>query len=426
MKKVLLILTLFLIVKNQAQTVSTYAGSGSWGLVNGQANIAAFNDPVDLAVDSNGNVFVLDTGNHCVRKITPSGDVSTFAGSVPGNEDGQGVNAKFNTPLGMAIDNFDNLYIADTGNNKIRKIDPSGNVSSIAGYTTSGNQDGNGFFARFNSPRDLVVDVNGNIYVADTSNHRIRKISPNGDVTTFAGSIQGSQDGVGTAAKFYNPVGIAIDSNGDLFVTDYLSHRIRKITTSTADVVTFAGNNQGHSNGIGTAAAFFYPHGLAIDNNNIIYVADIYNNAVRKISPNAEVTDFAGMIEGYQDGEGVNAKFSNPYGVATDANGSIYVADKNNHRIRKITPNNLSVSDFNFNDKVILYPNPVKDELTIQNQDEISFKNYSVLDINGRVLVSQSKAIQNNQINLASLTSGIYMLQLETDKGTVIKKIIKE
>ncbi|WP_445713509.1 T9SS type A sorting domain-containing protein [Flavobacterium sp.] len=426
MKKTLLILTLFLIVKNQAQTVTTYAGSGSYGLVNGQANIASFNSPTDLAVDSNGNVFVLDNGNHCVRKITPSGDVSTFAGSAPGNQDGQGVNAKFNTPLGMAIDNFDNLYIADTGNNKIRKIDPSGNVSSIAGYTTSGNQDGNGFFARFNSPRDLVVDVNGNIYVADTSNHRIRKISPNGDVTTFAGSIQGSQDGVGTVAKFYNPVGIAIDSNGDLFVTDYLSHRIRKITTSTADVVTFAGNNQGHSNGIGTAAAFFYPHGLAIDNNNIIYVADIYNNAVRKISPNAEVTDFAGMIEGYQDGEGVNAKFSNPYGVATDANGNIYVADTNNHRIRKITPNNLSVSDFNFNDKVILYPNPVKDVLSIQTENGISFKNYSVLDINGRVLVSQSKAIQNNQINLSGLTTGIYILQLETDKGLITKKIIKE
>ncbi|WP_445716603.1 T9SS type A sorting domain-containing protein [Flavobacterium sp.] len=426
MKKTLLFLTLFLIVKNQAQTVTTYAGSGAHGLVNGQANIAAFNNPIDLIVDSNGNVFVSDTSNHCVRKITPSGDVSTFAGSGSGDQDGQGVNAKFNFPFGIAIDNFDNLYIADAGNNKIRKIDPSGNVSSIAGSTSSGNQDGNGIFARFNSPRDLVVDVNGNIYVADTFNYRIRKISPNGDVTTFAGSLEGSQDGVGTAAKFDKPVSIAIDSNGDLFVIDNTSHRIRKITTSTADVVTFAGNSPGHSNGIGTAAAFYHPNGLAIDNNNMVYVADVYNNAIRKISPNAEVTDFAGMNLGYQDGEGVNAEFAQPYGVATDANGIIYVADTNNHRIRKITPNNLSVSDFNFNDKVILYPNPVKDVLSIQTENGISFKNYSVLDINGRVLVSQSKAIQNNQINLSGLTTGIYILQLETDKGLVTKKIIKE
>jgi len=266
-------------------TITTIAGSGA-----GQ-----FEGPRGVAVDKNGNVYIADTGNNRIRKITPDGTVTTFAGSDSpgvgggGLADGQSTGAQFRLPVGVAVDGGGNVYVADTGNNRIRKITPDGRVSTIAGSGAAGSggfADGPAASARFNAPRGIAVDSAGNVYVADTLNQRIRKITPAGAVTTVAGSgDQGTANGAAGAARFSSPDGIAVDSTGDLFVADNSSFRIREILTSGV-VIDVAGNaREGFADGPAASAQFDFPAGLAVDGSGNLYVADSNNNRLRKITP---------------------------------------------------------------------------------------------------------------------------------------------
>jgi len=341
----------------KAVIVSTFAGSGPTGVFNkgsfadGVRSSARFNKPHGIAIDMAGNLYVADTVNHSIRKITPNGEVSTLAGSVQGFANGQGENARFNFPNGITIDVAGNLYVADTGNHRIRKITPNGKVSTLAGSDEFGFADGQGSHAQFKVPTDIVIDAMGNLYVADSANHRIRKITPNGEVSTFAGGgpilhfdIGSFPDGQGSAALFNQPSGIAIDAAGNLYVTETVKHRIRKITPK-GEVTTLAGGESGFADGQGSVARFHWPSGIAIDAAGNLYVADKDNHRIRKITPNGEVSTLAGSSEkgkyhgyigGFADGEGSNALFDGPHGITIDAAGNLYVADKDNHRIRKI------------------------------------------------------------------------------------------
>jgi sugar lactone lactonase YvrE len=220
-----------------AGVVSTYAGAaGVLGNTNGAALVARFYSPSGIVIDSGDNLFVTEFGNHTIRKITPAGVVSTFAGSpgVPGATDATGTAARFLGPAGLAIDAANNLYVADSNNNTIRKITSAGAVTTVAGLArTSGIADGTGTAARFNLPIGITSDNTGTLYVADTFNHIVRKISPAGVVTTLAGSttgIPGSTDGVGSVAKFNDPFGIKLDAAGNVYVTDGFIGTVRKIT----------------------------------------------------------------------------------------------------------------------------------------------------------------------------------------------------
>ena len=318
--------------------VSTFAGSGVSGDVDGQGTNAQFNSPNGIVMDTNGNLFVADGSNNKIRKITPSGVVSTFAGSgAQGNVDGQGVNAQFRTLTGITIDNQGNLFVADY-NQKIRKITPSGVVSTFAGSGVSGDVDGQGISAQFFWPDGITIDNQGNLFVADSYNQKIRKITPSGVVSTFAGNgSEGDVDGTGASAQFGFPAGIAIDNQGNLFVADYFNSKIRKITPSGV-VSTFAGNGaQGDADGQGANAQFNLPSGIAIDNQDNLFVADAGNNKIRKITPSGVVSTFAGSgVSGDVDGTGASAQFHSPESVLIDDNNDIYVADRN-HKIRKIT-----------------------------------------------------------------------------------------
>ena len=218
----------------------------------------------------------------------------------------------------MAVDSSGNVYVADTWNHRIRKISPAGVVTT---------------FAKFRSPEGVAVDSRGYVYVADTS---IRKISPAGVVTTFAGSSEGYMDGTGTAAQFNRPNGVAVDSSGNVYVADTWNNRIRKISPAGV-VTTLAGSSYGYMDGPGAAAKFLNPEGVAVDSSGNVYVADDGNNRIRKISPAVVVTTLAGSSYGYMDGPGTAAKFNNPTGVAVDSSGNVYVADYSNNRIRKIS-----------------------------------------------------------------------------------------
>ena len=313
--------------------VSTLAGS-IWGLRDGSGTSAEFNYPIGVELDAAGNVYVADSDNHLIRKITPEGVVSTLAGSTEGFRDGAGRSAQFNYPYGVAVDAAGNVYVADESNNLIRKITPEGVVSTLAG-STEGSADGAGTSAQFNSPTDVAVDAAGNVYVADLVNHLIRKITPEGLVSTLAGSTEGFRDGSGRSAQFNSPAGVTVDAEGNVYVADYLNDRIRKITPEGL-VSTLAGSTEGFSDGSGTSAQFNGPAGVTVDATGNVYVADEFNHRIRKVTPEGLVSTLAGSTVGFRDGIGRSAQFNRPSGVAVDATGNVYVADLVNHRIRRI------------------------------------------------------------------------------------------
>ncbi len=335
-------------------TFTTLAGvAGEAGFANGTGAAAQFSFPSGIAVDGTGNLYVSDSGNNVIRKVTPSGVVTTLAGTAgaSGSTDGTGAAVRFNVPDGIALDASGNVYIADTVNNTVRKMTPSGVVTTLAGTAgVSGSNDGTGAAAQFNGPFGIAVDGSGNVYVSDRNNCTIRKITPSGAVTTWAGTagVQNFYDGTGVAAAFFDPAGIAIDTSGNLYVDDQ-TEMIRKITPA-AVVTTLAGlppivqgtsigANQGSIDGTGRAAGFNNPTGIAVDGNGNLYVADTNNETIRKITPSAVVTTLAGApgVSGSADGTGAAARFFNPYAVAVDGSGNLYVVDASNCTIRKGT-----------------------------------------------------------------------------------------
>ena len=329
-----------------AGVVTTLAGTpGILGSVDGPGVTASFNYPNGVATDSVGNVYVADTENHTIRLITPAGNVTTLAGTVgtPGSIDDIGTAASFNFPNSVATDSAGNVYVADKNNFTVRKIMPNGSVTTLAGTAgTRGNSDNTGPAASFSAPFGIATDKADNIYIADVENQTIRKITPTGTVTTLAGIVgtRGSADGTGTAARFFNPSGVTTDTSGNVYVPDHDNHTIRKIT-STGTVTTLAGTaaTTGVEDGIGTAARFNSPEGIATDSVGNVYVGDAHSHTIRRITSTGAVTTLAGLAgtAGSADGMGTLASFTLPYGVATDSSGNVFVADYSNHTIRKIT-----------------------------------------------------------------------------------------
>ncbi len=317
---------------------STLAGSGSIGSADGTGAAASFNYPVGLGIDASGNVYVADRFNHKVRKMTPAGVVTTLAGSgVPGGVDGTGAAASLDNPWGIVVDPSGNLYVTELYGSRIRKITPAGAVTTFAGSGVQGSTDGTGTAATFNYPSGIVMDASGNLFVADGVGHKIRKITPAGVVTTFAGSgAPGSANGTGTAASFKLPFGLAIDAAGNLYVGEEGNFDIRKITPAGV-VTTLAGGTQGSADGTGAAASFQDPWGLTVDAAGNIIVADTYSHKIRKITSAGVVTTIAGTgVPGSAEGKGILASFNFPNGIVFNSSGDLYVADQSNHKIRKI------------------------------------------------------------------------------------------
>lgn len=322
-----------------AGTVQTVAGTGATGAINGPHDGARFSSPQGVAVDHSGVIYVADSVNNLIRKITTAGVVSTLAGSgISGALDGAGTAASFSNPLALAVDAQGVVYVCDTGNNAIRKIDTAGVVTTLAGGGLAGFADGQGRAARFNVPHGVAVSARGDVYVADFANHRIRKITPSGGVTTFAGNDQaGASNGASAAASFNDPAGIAIDASNDLYVGDQGNNLIRKISAA-GNVTTLAGSGTaGTVNGSGTAASFNMPGALAVDAQGTVYVSASAANQVRQVTAAGVVSAFAGSgLAGSKNGRALEATFNLPAGVAVDASGNVVIADSANNLIRKI------------------------------------------------------------------------------------------
>lgn len=318
--------------------VTTLAGSETPGFVDGVGELAHFDHPSAMAVDHEGNIYVADQNNHSIRKITPSGSVSTYAGTgAPGFTNGFRLDATFNQPYGIALDDEGNLYVGDVANHSIRKISADGQVTTLAG-SRKGYADREGDLAMFNHPHGVAVDSENNVYVADAHNNVIRMVTPDGIASTVAGNgNDGFVDGPATDAEFYVPIGITIDKEGNILVGDEGNSSIRKISRDKI-VSTLAGSGKfSFADGTGKNAAFNAPGAIALDSAGNLYVADYLNNCIRRVSPSGEVVKIAGnMTKGFADGEPEEARFYYPFGIAVSATGSVYVGDHYNHRIRII------------------------------------------------------------------------------------------
>ncbi len=317
--------------------VTTLAGD-SHGSADGTGAAAAFSAPSGIASDGAGNLYIADTRNHTIRKtVIATGAVTTIAGTagVQGSADGTGAAATFNRPQGIAGDGAGNLYVADYGNNTIRKlVIATGAVTTLAGTAgMRGFDDGTGAAARLDHPQGLLSDGSGSLYVADTENSTIRRIViATGAVTTIAGTANNTDitDGTGAAARFYYPAGIARDGAGNLYVADEGSSIIRRIAIASSAVTTVAGTGvmQGTSDGTAGAARFRFPRGVASDGAGNLYVTDTYNNAIRRV----EIA--TGAVTTLVDGS--TGPFQNPYNLASDRAGNLYVTDYSDDTIRKV------------------------------------------------------------------------------------------
>jgi sugar lactone lactonase YvrE len=346
MKKISAILFLFSLAAalHAQDSVTTLAGQVEIsGATNGTGTNALFNDPAAIVTDTNGNLFVADSQNDAIREVTTNGAVTTFAGQlgVPGSGNGTGTGAQFNAPSGLAFDANENLFVSDTGNNAIREITPLGAVSTFAGVAGSGGfADGPTGSALFSAPLGIAVATNGTVFVADSRNHCIREIS-DGVVTTFAGDPQvwGAANGMGTNAQFNGPVGLAFDASGNLFVSDANNDTIRKVTTNGM-VTTFAGKAgaDGSADGDVSSARFRSPAELVFDQRGNLFVADSFNQTIREISTNGMVSTVSGAARDFGSANGVNGqgRFFNPYGLAFGVDGSLLVADTYNELIRVV------------------------------------------------------------------------------------------
>jgi hypothetical protein len=309
-------------------TVSTLAGSDDSEFVDGAGSNARFNFPMGLAQDKDGNILVADSRNNAIRKITPAGMVSTIAGGTEGSANGTGGNAQFFLPTDVAIDAKGDIYVTEVYGHRIRKITPEGVVSNFAGSVDgkSGYVDAVGSDARFYAPAGITIGADGNFYVVEASNH-IRKITPDGSVTTFAGSGNTARtDGTGIEASFYHPNSIDSDNNGNLYATEYEDSGIRKITNS--GVVTSL--NQDVRNFV------TWPSAIALDKDGNCLITSNYSFSIYSLSSTNQLSTLAGDgYSRYKDGQGNEVSFTELWGIYCDKSSqNVYISDKN--RIRKI------------------------------------------------------------------------------------------
>jgi sugar lactone lactonase YvrE len=350
-KRIWLLILLSLGFSAGAQTITTVAGSGATGY-NGDvpALETTLWSPSGVSVGYNGSVYIADRRNNRVRKINPQGTVVTIAGideSGFGGDNGPATDAQLNNPCGIATDGYGNVYIADKNNNRIRKITGAGIISTLAGTGEAGygGDDGPAIAGQLNAPTGIATDLNGNIYIADAGNNRIRKISADGIITTIAGTgVAGyNNDTIATAAQLNAPNGVATDTAGNVYIADTWNYRIRKVTPAGI-IRTMAGDGNAGYNDDGkasTAAQLNMPTGVAADRAGNIYIADEGNNRIRRINAGRIITTFAGTGKTGFSGDGGNAwiaELNEPHAVAVDRGGNLYIADRENNRIRRVTP----------------------------------------------------------------------------------------
>ena len=426
-----------------AQIITTYAGGGTMGLGDGGlANAAQLNLIDGIAFGRYGDLYIADGNNNRIRKVNYGTNIiSTIAGNgMPdfSGDNGLAINAQFNNPEFITIDSSGNIFISDLNNNRIRKIDfATGIVTTIVGNGTVGFSGDSGLatMASLHTPGGLAIDNNNNLYFVDIYNNRIRKVDNAGIISTYAGTgVAGysGDNGPAIAAQIQAPRQIAVDANGNLYLG--ASGRLRKIDVSTSIITTLAGDGTSGYNGDEILAinAKVGPTAVAIDKNGDIYLSDHDNNRVRKIDGAGIIHTVAGTgIGGFGGDNGLagSAKLYFPQGIAFDTCGNLYIADEQNKRVRKVAfnPNCLPeiVKDVNTTDDINLYPNPTSDHVTITGGKTIN--DIAVINVIGQTMMEQNANSSKIVLNVEGLQSGVYFVKVSDESGGVVmKKVIKD
>lgn len=438
-----LVTLLFCISKLSSQNIFTAVGSGTLGSYSGDgglALVAGISFPQGMAKDASGNIYFCDTGNSCIRKISPSGIITTVVGNGTYGWSGDGgppTSAQLSAPVSITFDASGNLYIIDIGCHCARKVTSSGTITSIAGIggPTYSGDGGPAITAGLSSPRGIAVDGSGNVYISDWGNSCIRKINLSGTITTIAGNGfpgYSGDGGVASLAQLNYPYGIAFDVVGNLYITDKTNARIRKIDTSGL-ITTVAGNGVPGYNGDGipaTSAKISNPEGIKLDVFGNIYFVEAGGILVRKVNTSGIISKVAGIgpPSGYSGdgGPATSAQFYQPNDITFDGAGNLYISDPGNNRIRIICNTNClaGIGENNIEDKVIIYPNPVSNILHIES--EYYFEPGTEIQITNTLGQVVYKTLFKNEVDLTNLPSGLYFLRVSSKEKNYISKFIKE
>ncbi len=335
-------------------TISTVAGTGTSGFSGdgGAATAASLSFPAGLTFDGSGNMYIADSFNSRIRKVGTDGNISTIAGTGAfgfAGDKNTATQAILNRPYSVAVDGAGNVYIADALNHSVRKI-AGGTMSTVVGngfgVQGSGGDGGPATSAILDTPTAILLDSSGNLYIADTLNNRVRKVGTDGNINTVAGNGAANSTGDGgpaTSASLNSPEGLALDGSGNLYISDTAGHRVRKVTPD-GTITTIAGNGLGGQQGDGgpaTQASLYYPKGLAIDKSGNLFIADWLNSRIRVVTPDGKIYTAAGngFFAYYGDGgPATSAALRFPWGLAVDSSGKVYIADDENSVVRVLTP----------------------------------------------------------------------------------------
>lgn len=426
----------------QAQYMSTFAGTGVPGYSGdgGQASNAKLNAMTGMAVDGIGNIYIADNENNVVRRVDVTGTITTYAGTGVAGYTGDGglaTAARLNRPMAVATDATGNVYIADNGNHVIRVVNVFGVISNYAGTGMPGYSGDNDVATacKLAQPQGLSITTAGDLYIADVGNNVIRKIdNSTKTITTVAGTGAPGNSGDGgmaTDARLGSPSGIAVDASNNIYIADVLNNRIRKVSATTGIISTYAGTGVPGNSGDGgaaTAALMSYPTGVSLDVSGNLYVAEQGNHNVRMISTSGVISHIAGTSVGGYNGDGglaTDAQLSSPKFVFVDGWNRVYIGDYGNHVIRKIVAT-ASISTTTRDNSIGVYPIPAKGEVYVNATNINGATTIEVLDLMSRVVISEPVNDQVHTLNTSKLTPGVYILVITAGDKKHTKRLVIE
>jgi trimeric autotransporter adhesin len=436
----------FLLNNANSQIITTIAGTGTGAFSGdgGPSTSAQLFIPYGVASDAAGNLYIADGFNQRIRKINAAtGIISTIAGTGTAGYSGDGIaatSAKLNYPNAVCVDGSGNIYVSDVNNSRIRKINAStGLISTIAGIGSSGfsGDGGPATSAAVANTWAVAVDASGNVYVADNGNSRIRKITASsGFISTIAGGGSSLLDGVPATTAEIGPTGVAVDASGNVYISETGTNTIRKVDASTGLISTVAGNGTAGYSGDGsvaTSAQLNFPWGIMIDPAGDLYISDVGNQRIRRVTASSgEINTIAGSgVNGFAGDGGLatSAQINNPNGLCLDPAGNLFFADENNYRVRKValvTGIGKIDNTVDITTGINLFPNPSGNNLTIdltEIKDEITPSSLVVItDVSGRTVSSEKISSQIQlKINTSAYSNGIYFVNVKNDKRIITK-----
>jgi len=431
--------------KAQSYTISTIAGNNTSGYSGdgGMATVAEVSSPQQGWADDSGNVYIADASNNRVRKVTLSGKIYTVAGTGAAGfsgDSGMATAAELQYPTGVVKDSVGNLYIADFYNSRIRKVLPNGKIYTIAGTGVGGYIADNvkAVSTEINHPVQLCFDKKWNLYFCDEFNERVRKIDTAGIITTVAGNGTGGYNGdtaLATKAELNSPDGVAVDDSGNVYIADQSNQRVRKVSIKTGHISTIAGNGTSNYSGDGgqaTAAELSGPQGVAIDSAYNVYIADYWNNRLRYVDiSSGKIKTIAGNGTGGFLGDGGNsslAELYRPIGVSVNRKGDVLIADQANNVIRNLTPIPSAIDILTNTGSISVYPNPSDGkfmfELPAKNNGAIDLVIYNSL---GQEVYSNNKAAKYLLVDLSNYPAGLYFFRINSSVESVATgKLVKQ